>query len=124
MLRKPENSQEKSTRSRNCRKKLGITFSQLPPRYQKYRKQLLFRKNKDFQVADDQIIGKQEKDVYILDVICNRFYFVEVQEEVIGYCSEKGILRPRTEGLSVYQWPVSEKKSSREVEEMSLSILH
>ena len=31
----------------------------------------------------------------ILDVICNRFYFGEVQEEVLGQCSGQGILLPR-----------------------------
>ena len=41
-------------------------------------------------MADEQNIGKQEKDVY-LKLICNRFYFGEAQEEVLGHCSEQGI---------------------------------
>ena len=45
-----------------------------------------------------------------MDVICNRFYFGEVKEEVLGQCSRQGISVPRKEGLSVYQWPVAEKK--------------
>ena len=55
-----------------------------------------------------------------MDVTCNRFYFGEVQEEVLGQCSGQGISAPRKEGLSVYQWSVSEKKTSRVVEEMLL----
>ena len=50
--------------SRSFRQKLEITFSQLPSKHQKLPKQLLFRKNKDFQTADEQIIRKQEKDLY------------------------------------------------------------
>ena len=44
-----------------------------------------------------------------MGIICNRFYFREVQQEVIGQCSGKGISAPRAEGLSVYQWPVPGK---------------
>ena len=57
--------------------------------------------------------------MYILDVIWNRFYFQEVQKEVLGQCSEQGISVPRKEGLSVYKWSISEK-TSRVVEEMPL----
>ena len=40
----------------------------------------------------------------ILNVICNRIYFGEVQEEeVLDQSSGQGISAPRTEGLSVYQ---------------------
>ena len=43
--------------------------------------------------------------MYILNVICNRIYFGEVQEEeeVLDQSSGQGISAPRTEGLSVYQ---------------------
>ena len=51
-----------------------------------------------------------------MDVICNRFYFGEVKEEVLGQCSGQGISVPRKEGLSVYQWSVPEKKKSMVVE--------
>ena len=37
-------------------------IQQILSRYQKWHKQLLFRKNKDFQIADEHIIGKQEKE--------------------------------------------------------------
>ena len=46
---------------------------------------------------------------YVLDVICNRFYFEDVQEEVLGQCAAQGISAPRTEGLSAYPWSVLEK---------------
>ena len=67
-------------------------------------------KNKDFQIANEQTIRKQEK-TYVLDVICNRFYFGEVQEEVLGQYSGEGISAPRKEGLSVYQWSVPNKRA-------------
>ena len=57
--------------------------------------------------------------MYTLDVICNRFHFGEVQEEVIDQCSGQGISAPRAEGLSVYQWSVPD----RVVEEMPLTPL-
>ena len=42
--------------------------------------------------------------MYILNVICNRIYFGEAQEEeVLDQSSGQGISAPRTEGLSVYQ---------------------
>ena len=48
--------------------------------------------------------------MYILDVICNKFYFGEVQEKVLGQCSGQGyISAPRTEGPSVYPRAVLEK---------------
>ena len=56
-----------------------------------------------------KLLGKRRK-TYILNVICNRYYFGEVQEEVLGQCSRQGISAPSKEGLSVYQWSVSEKK--------------
>ena len=53
-----------------------------------------------------------------MDVICNKFYFGEIQEEVIGQCTEQGISAPRTESLSFYQYPAPEKETGRVVEEM------
>ena len=64
-------------------------------------------------------MGNKRK-TYILDLICNRYYFGEVQEEVLGQCSGQGFSAPRNEGLSVYQWSVPDKKTSRVVEEMPL----
>ena len=52
------------------------------------------------------------KKAYILDVIRNRFYFGEVQEEVLGRCSGQDISAPRKKGVSVYQWFVPEKKQA------------
>ena len=50
--------------------------------------------------------------MYILDVICNRFYFGEVHEEVLRQCNGQCISAPRTEGLFVFQWSVPEKKQA------------
>ena len=55
-----------------------------------------------------KLLGNRRK-AYILEVICNRFYFGEVQEEVLGQYSGQGISIPKTKGLSVYQWSVPEK---------------
>ena len=55
----------------------------------------------------ESFIGKQK--TCILDIISNRFYFGEVQEEVLGQYSGQGISVPRKEGLSVYHWSVPEK---------------
>ena len=52
-----------------------------------------------------KLLGNRRR-TYILGVIFNRFYFGEVQEEVLGQWSGEGILAPRREGLSVYQWSV------------------
>ena len=53
-------------------------------------------------MVDEQIIRKIRK-TYILDVICNKFYLGEVQEEALGQCTEQGISAPRKEVLSLYQ---------------------
>ena len=48
---------------------------------------------------------RNKRKTCILDVICNKFYFQEVQEEVLGQCSwQDSIAAHRTEILSVYQW--------------------
>ena len=59
-----------------------------------------------------KLLGNRRK-TYILDVICNRFYFEEVQEEVLGQRIEQGISAPWEECLSAYQWSVPEKKNKR-----------
>ena len=63
------------------------------------------------------------REAYILDVICSRFYFGEVQEEVLGQCTGQDIPAPRTEGLPVLSISAPEKKTSRVVEETLLLIL-
>ena len=52
------------------------------------------------------------RTAHVLEVVCNRFYFGEIQEEVIGQCTGQAISAPRTEGLSAYPWPSLEKKAS------------
>ena len=74
---------------------------------------------KTFKLQTRKVLGNKRK-TYILDVIYNRFYFGEVQENVLRQCSGQGVSAPRKEGLSVYQWSVPEKKTSRVVEEMPL----
>ena len=56
-----------------------------------------------------KLLGNRRK-TYILDVICNRSYFGEVQEDALGQCSRVGISVPREEGLSVDQWSVPKRK--------------
>ena len=68
-----------------------------------------FVKIKIFRLQTSKLLGERR----ILDVIPNRLYFEEVQEEVLGKCSGEGITFHRKEDLSVYQWSVSEKKTSR-----------
>ena len=58
-------------------------------------------------------LSGSRRGTYIFDVIRNRLCFGEVQEEVLGQCSGYGISAPRTESLSVYHWPVPEKKQAR-----------
>ena len=48
---------------------------------------LISLKKKTFRLQTSQLLGKRRK-TYILDVICNRYYFGEVQEEVLGQCSQ------------------------------------
>ena len=55
---------------------------------------------------------------YILNVICNRLYFGEIQEEVLGQCSGQGISEARTESLFAISG-LFQKKANR-VEEMPL----
>ena len=69
-----------------------------------------FVKIKFFRLQMSKLLRKW-RNTYILDVICNRFYFWEVQEEVLGECNRQGISAPIKEGMSVYQWSVQEKKS-------------
>ena len=53
-------------------------------------------------------MGNRRK-AYILDVICSRFYFGEVQEEVLGQCTGQDIPAPRTEGVPVLSISAPEK---------------
>ena len=53
-------------------------------------------------------MGNRRKE-YVLIVIYNRFYFVEIQEDVLGTSTLK------VEGLTVYQWSVPEKKTEQGV---------
>ena len=71
-----------------------------------------FVKIKTFKLQTSKLLGNRRKN-HISDVICNRFCFWEVQEEVLGHCSGQSISAPRTEGLSFYQWsvPVKNKQS-------------
>ena len=47
--------------------------------------------------------------MYVLDVIRYRFYFREVQKEILGQCIREEISTPKMKGLSVYQLFVTEK---------------
>ena len=49
------------------------------------------------------------RKAYFLDVICKKFYFGEVQEEVLGQRSGNDISAPRKKGLSVCPRSVPEK---------------
>ena len=50
--------------------------------------------------------------MWILDVVCNKSYFGEVQEDVLGRCTEQSIYAPRAEVLSFYQYSATEKKQA------------
>ena len=67
-----------------------------------------FVKITTFRLQTSKLLGSRRK-TYVLDVICNRLYFGEVQEEVLGQCNGQGISAPRAEGLPFYQWSVPEK---------------
>ena len=51
--------------------------------------------------------------MHILDVICNRFYFGEVQKEVLRQCSGQDTSALKKESLFVYQLSVPEKKNKQ-----------
>ena len=63
-----------------------------------------------FRLEMSKLLGRRRK-TYTLDVDCRRFYFGKVYEEVLGQRSGQDISTPRTEGLSVCQWSVPEKKA-------------
>ena len=71
-------------------------------------KKKIFVKIRTFILQISKLLRNRRK-AYILDVVCNRFYFGEVQKEGLDQCTGKGILAPRTEGLSIYQWPILKK---------------
>ena len=50
-----------------------------------------------------------------MDVICNRFTLRKIQVEILGQHSGQSISAPRIEGLSVYQWFVTEKNKQNKV---------
>ena len=78
-----------------------------------------FVKIKTFRLQTSKLLGKRRK-TYILDVICNRFYFGEVQKEVLGKCSGQGISVTREEVCLSISGLFQKKKTSRVVEEMPL----
>lgn len=47
--------------------------------------------------------------MYVVDVNRYRFYFWEVQKDVLGHCIRKEISAPRIKGLPVYQLFGTEK---------------
>ena len=49
-----------------------------------------FVKIKCFRLQTCKLLGKRRK-TYVLDVICNKFYFGEVQKKDLGHCSGQGI---------------------------------
>ena len=49
-----------------------------------------FVKIKTFRLPTSKLSGNRRK-MYIVDVICNRFYFRENQEDVLGHGSGQGI---------------------------------
>ena len=55
-----------------------------------------------------KLLGNR-RNAYILGVICNRFYFEEVQEDVLAQYNRQGITVSIKEDLPVYQWSVPEK---------------
>ena len=64
-----------------------------------------FVKIKTFRLQTGKFLRNRRK-AYILDVICDRFYFGEVQQDVLGQCNAQGISVPKTEGLIAFQWYV------------------
>ena len=69
-----------------------------------------FIKIKTFWLQASNLLWNRRK-TYILDVICNRYYFGEVQEQVLDQCSGQGISAPRN-GLSVCQFQKEKKQGS------------
>ena len=77
-----------------------------------------------FRLKTSKLLANRRK-AYFLDVICKKFHFGEVQEEVLGQRSGNNISARRKKGLSICLSAVCFlKKSSRMVEEMSLQTLH
>ena len=68
---------------------VGITFSQVPSRYQKWCNSY-FVKIKTFRLQTSKLLGNRRR-TYILDVICDKFCFAEVQEEILGQCNRQVI---------------------------------
>ena len=55
---------------------------------------------------------EERKIVYILHIICHKFYFGELQEMFLGQDCSQGIFAPSQEDLSVYHCSVPEKKQA------------
>ena len=70
-----------------------------------------FVKIETFRMEKSKLL-ENTRTAHVFEVVCNRFYFGEIQEEVIGQCTGQAISAPRTEGLSAYPWPSLEKKTS------------
>ena len=58
-----------------------------------------------------KLLGNRRR-TYILDVICNKFYFGDVQEEVLVHCSGQGIYLSTYNRRFIYQWSVPVKKQA------------
>ena len=64
-------------------------------------------------VKIEEIIGKEEKDVYFgYNMLPILFWRSSGRSSRLVQWVEWGISAPRTEGLSVYQWSVPEKKQA------------
>ena len=59
-----------------------------------------FVKIKTTRLQASKLLGNR-RGTYVWDATCNRFYFGEVQEEILDQCSRQGKLAPRTENLSI-----------------------
>ena len=66
-----------------------------------------------------KLLGNR-RNTYILDVICNRFYFGEVQEEVLVCAVGRVSQHPEKKVYLSISGLFQKKKTSRVVEEMPL----
>ena len=101
-------TREQSVCSRSRRQKLGVTFSQLPSRYQKQCKSYFVKR-----LQTSKLLGNR-RNPYILDAICNRVYFGEIHEEVLGQCSGQGTSQHPEQNVYLYISGLFEKKNKRD----------
>ena len=94
-----EYTREYSVCSRSCRQKLGKHSLSFLQDIKNGISNPYFVKIQIFRLQTSKLLGNRRK-TYILDVICNRCYCGNVQEEVLGQCCEQGISISRTEGVS------------------------